>query len=130
MRRFEFNKLVRDKVFESMLDDGQKPEYRVLSSDLEYLEALKAKLLEEVGEFDISNAEASEIADIREALDALVDAAGIDWVEVDAERQKKLDKAGGFAGRIFVTVLALEDTDPWTVYYSDNPDRFPEIIEG
>lgn len=44
------NKLVRDKIPEIINAAGKKANYRVLENDQEFLEALKAKLVEEANE--------------------------------------------------------------------------------
>jgi predicted house-cleaning noncanonical NTP pyrophosphatase (MazG superfamily) len=125
MRQFELNKLVRDEVFQKMLDLGQKPDYRVLEGQ-ELLAALKAKLIEETEEFDPSQPDISELADVQEALDNLVTAAGFSSAELAESQQQKFVKAGGYAGRFFVSSLVLADNDEWVSYYADRPDRFPE----
>ena len=46
MRRFKFEKLVRDKIVDQIISTGDKPNWKVLS-DSEYIQKLKDKIVEE-----------------------------------------------------------------------------------
>ena len=128
MRSFLLNKLVRDKVFVSMQELGQKITHRQLD-DKDFAHELKRKLLEEASEFDLKNPEkaAEELADILEVVEALGKEIGKDFGalrEIQAARQKE---RGAFAQRIFIERLDLEDNDPWVTYYAKEPERFREV---
>lgn len=76
MRTFKLNKLVRDGPFENMQTLGQIVSYKILKK-AELIEALQAKLLEELSEFDPNSVEPlTELADLQEVIDTLTYALG------------------------------------------------------
>jgi predicted house-cleaning noncanonical NTP pyrophosphatase (MazG superfamily) len=128
MRTFRYAKLIRDKILDHMLEQGEKPEYRVLS-DAEYMLELRNKLQEESAEMDFSDKKelAKELADLQEVLLCLAEAAGITQKEIEAARQKKLQKLGSFEGKVFVDTVAIPAGNQWIAYLEAQPERFPEI---
>lgn len=127
MRRFVLNKLVRDRVFESMLELGQKPHYKTLD-DKEFLTALKIKLFEEIDEFDPKKPNAiKELGDLLEVIEQIGKELGSDFKKIRQTQLSIRRTRGGFAKRIFVGELEVEDSDPWAAYYAAEPERFPEI---
>ncbi|MGR4895405.1 hypothetical protein ACIPR8_09035 [Stenotrophomonas sp. LARHCG68] len=94
----EFNKLVRDKIPEKIEAHGESAEVAKLEGEA-LLAALKNKLVEEAFEvMDAKSTEAmsEEIADVIEVLHALEDALGLARSEVEALRDAKKKKRGGF----------------------------------
>ena len=128
MRTFGFNKLVRDKIVQQQQQDGGKPDYKVLEGK-EYLEALKAKILEEAAEMNTEEASGlvKELADLQEVIDCLVEAIGSTKDEVTKAQTEKNTKAGSFKKRLLVRTVAVPDDNEWIEYYMNNPDRYPEI---
>lgn len=126
---FKLDKIVRDKVLQSMLELGQKPEYRELNGD-ELLKEQVRKVQEEAGELDVNDASLSgELAQLQSALNALRGTLGIDpetFAHMVAEVES--DK-GGFEKAYYVGKLTLKADDPWAQYYRSNADRFPEVKE-
>ena len=47
MRTFRYDKLIRDKIVDSMIANGESPDYHVCSNE-EFVSALQLKLAEEV----------------------------------------------------------------------------------
>lgn len=97
-------KLVRDRIPEIIIADGNTPVTRTLS-DEEYKSALHKKLLEEGAEVaEASSKEESieEIADVFEVLDAIMSSSGITKEEVAAAQTKKRDTRGGYTEKIFL----------------------------
>jgi predicted house-cleaning noncanonical NTP pyrophosphatase (MazG superfamily) len=126
---FEFNKLVRDKLREEYKRTGQKATYRKLSA-AEYKKQLINKIAEELVEIDI-NSEGSEIigelGDIKQVVMDFMKACDIGDDQVEAARQAKFDKKGGFEGRTYVMSLELNSEDKkWIEYYRKRPDVFKE----
>ncbi len=70
-----------------------------VADDAEYLARLKAKLAEEVAEFD-KDENMEELADVLEVVDALIAVKGFDRGELQRVKEEKKDKKGGFADRI------------------------------
>ena len=95
-----YNKLVRDKIPEIIRANGGQPKTRILD-DKEHLEALVAKLKEEMEEFT-AEFEAEELADIQEVVHALRDAIGKTHKELEVIRLKKAAKNGAFKDKIFL----------------------------
>ena len=100
----QFNKLVRDNIPERIKGHGETPVTRVLSHD-EYVEALKAKLLEELQEFlegDTEDGIIEELADVYEVLEAMQNALGFKDADVKAAKDAKAKTHGKFQKRIFL----------------------------
>lgn len=95
-----YNKLVRDKIPGIITADGETCKTRILS-DEEYMEALDAKLNEEVAEYQ-KDKSLEEMADILEVLHAICVARGYLLDELEAARANKTDKKGGFCKKIYL----------------------------
>ncbi len=95
-----YNKLVRDKIPEIMINGGSKPVIHVLN-DEEYLTELHKKLLEEVNEYLLDN-NIEELADIMEVFYAILRAKHIDVEELEKVRLSKANKRGVFDEKIFL----------------------------
>lgn len=91
-------KLVRDRIPEVMRADGIEPATRTLTG-VEFFHALRAKLDEEIAEYDASlgyDAILDELADISEVVRALGDVCGISAESVEQARIEKKAARGGF----------------------------------
>lgn len=99
----EYHKLVRDGIPEIIAADGMTPVTRILS-DSEYELALIEKLAEEqreVAKADTTEGLLEELADLQEALNALV--RHISSPErLEEIRAQKAAQRGGFEARIFL----------------------------
>lgn len=101
-----FNKLVRDKIPEIIEQDGKTCKTRILTDD-EYLQALNAKLQEEVNEY-LECGSVEELADIEEVLRAILARRGIEYKSLEAVRKVKAYHRGAFKKKIFLE--SVEDT--------------------
>ena len=100
----QYPKLVRDKIPEFIIADGQKPHMRVLEIE-EYIQYLKAKATEEADEIAHTQTDEQlieEIADLREVLDALQTAKGFSPGQVKEVQDKKRLERGGFSQRLLM----------------------------
>jgi predicted house-cleaning noncanonical NTP pyrophosphatase (MazG superfamily) len=95
-----YDKLVRDNVPDIMRAKGSAPVTHV-ADDAEYGQRLKAKLVEEAGEYFRDESE-NEIADVLEVVDAICAFRGISLEHVHEVQRKKREERGGFAGRIIL----------------------------
>lgn len=95
-----FNKLVRDKIPEIILNSGEQCTTRILDNE-EYLHELNTKLSEEVNEY-LESSELEEIADIFEVLYAILDAKKVSKEDLEDIRIAKVEKRGAFKERIFL----------------------------
>ena len=96
-----YNKLVRDKIPEIIMqNDGKECKTKILG-DTEYLEALNTKLQEELKEYLESGA-VEELADLEEVLRAILDAKKVSLADFEDIRQSKVNKRGAFKNKIFL----------------------------
>lgn len=95
-----YNKLVRDKIPEIIRAKGAEAKTRILSEE-EHLEALIAKLHEELEEFKAEHS-VEELADIKEVLIAIREAMGVHAGELEDVRRQKANSNGRFKKRIFL----------------------------
>lgn len=96
----KYNKLVRDKIPEIIIQKGRVP-ITSYASDKEYEVLLKKKLQEEVNEF-LEKGSSDELVDILEVVYALSNHDGISDVELERLRKKKREERGGFEKRIIL----------------------------
>ena len=95
-----YNKLVRDKIPEIMINNGALPVTRTLNDD-EYLLELNKKLKEEVNEY-LESGNIEELADIEEVLLAILAFKNVSKETFEEIRIQKVLKRGAFNNRIFL----------------------------
>ncbi|WP_293321175.1 nucleoside triphosphate pyrophosphohydrolase [Phenylobacterium sp.] len=124
--RFRVEKLIRDGLPQMMQDQGLSVFCHRLD-DRAFLEALKAKLVEEAQEVAAAEPDdlVEELADVSEVMMALIAAAGLTQEAVEAARLAKLAQRGGFDGRIYNLAVEGEDGTPGVAYYLARPDQYP-----
>ena len=133
-RTFRLGKLIRGKLLGKMHAEDQKVNYEILDDDKRYLEALEDKAKEESGELrltvDVDHA-IEELADLQQVIDDAAVALGRTPEDVREAQAKKLEKAGDFAGRIFVHTVYVDPAKSPELYdyYSQNPERFPTQLD-
>jgi predicted house-cleaning noncanonical NTP pyrophosphatase (MazG superfamily) len=108
----EYNKLVRDRIPEIIAAAGNSCTTRTLSK-VEYMQALDAKLYEEMDEYQLSH-EVAELVDLLEVIYAAAAARGFAAEELDALREEKAAKRGRFEKRILLE----------SVYEKPQPQRY------
>lgn len=94
------NKLVRDRIPQIIEASGGKCVTAVLSDDV-YIQALDAKLNEELAEYQQSKS-LEELADLLEVMGAVVKARGYTWDDLTRVRNEKRAHRGAFDQRIFL----------------------------
>lgn len=94
------SKLVRDKIPEIIIKNGQQPLTHI-ADPKEYYAALTAKLSEEVSEF-VAAQNKEELADVLEVLLAICQYHSFSWKEIEAVRLQKYKERGGFTQRIIL----------------------------
>lgn len=98
------NKLVRDRIPEIILKEGKEADFTVLN-DEQYRIELKAKLIEEATEVSICKDREeilSELADVREVMDALMQVYEISAMEVSTIQALKAIKRGKFEKKYYL----------------------------
>jgi predicted house-cleaning noncanonical NTP pyrophosphatase (MazG superfamily) len=96
----KYNKLVRDKIPETIEKDGRKAVYHILSED-EFVAELDKKLNEEVKEYQ-KDKSLDEMADIMEVLYAIIKARGYSIEELEEKRREKSEERGGFDKKVYL----------------------------
>ena len=107
MSTIKYNKLVRDRIPEIIEASGKRCVCATLS-DEEYLAQLDEKLNEELAEYQESKS-MEELADLLEVIRAVAIARGSSIDEVEAIRQDKAVKRGGFEKKILLTEVTTDD---------------------
>ena len=88
-------KLVRDRIPEIIKNSGKTPEIKRVSGQ-ELKDALKDKLMEEAAELKQTGDVASELIDVLEVVDAIIETYGIDRDTLKAMKDRKIAERGGF----------------------------------
>ena len=104
-----YDKLVRDRIPEIIEADGKQCVTRVLDQG-EFDLRLGEKLQEEMAEYQ-QTGEVTELADLVEVIQALVESHGMTWAEFETLRTRKRIERGGFARRL---LLCEVQSDPET----------------
>lgn len=105
--RYTYNKLVRDKIPESIDNEqGRKCKYKILN-DTEYLKELNRKVLEEANEFIEENS-IEELGDLMEVIEAIMNLKGYNMEDVKKIMKDKTEKKGAFNNKIFLEYVDEE----------------------
>ena len=99
--RQTYNKLVRDRIPEIIRATGRDCGLETMSQE-EYRQALLEKLFEEAQEASQADPDAlaTELADLYEVIDALIQAFELDHETVIRTQQARHEQRGGFSKRI------------------------------
>ena len=106
----EYNKLIRDRVVESIEKDGRIAVTRKLDTQ-EYTDELRKKLLEEVDELLDARGDSiiEEMADVYEVLEHLLSVYQISEEDLLIEKAKKAQIKGKFKKRLFL--MSVKDKE-------------------
>lgn len=128
MRTFSFSKLVRDKIVDAIIANGNSPKWRTLS-DEEYIKELKKKLVEEALELiEADNKETiKEVADVQEIIDNLLEVLKISRRNLILVQHSKNEKNGSFKNRQYIDVVEVKDDASEIEYYLKYPEKYPEV---
>lgn len=131
IRRFVLNKLVRNNMVEKYKTEGVTANVETLTDNEQYLEAISAKLIEELEEVFAAQDKKElieEIADLEEALHTFKHLLGITNKEVDAARVKKATDKGTFSERLFIHYIDVPAKAKRVIEYCEaQPDKYPEV---
>ena len=95
-----YNKLVRDKIPEIILNSSRKPITSVLD-EKNYKKELDRKLQEELQEY-LKDDNVEELADLVEVIYAILDFENVTIQEFENIRTEKVNQRGAFKDRIFL----------------------------
>ncbi len=106
-----YYKLVRDRIPEIIGEQNLACTFKVMTEE-EYLEALDAKLDEELAEYRKSG-DVEELADLLEVIYAIAEAKGMGAVLLDDKRRAKAAERGKFKKRLMLMTVeeAQEDAE-------------------
>ena len=104
-----YNKLVRDNIPAIIIAEGRKPVVRVLNN-VEYLDALNKKLLEEINGY-ISDNCFDELCDILEVAYAIAKAKGYSDDDIESHRNNKSAKNGAFEKKFYLERIITEESE-------------------
>jgi predicted house-cleaning noncanonical NTP pyrophosphatase (MazG superfamily) len=109
-----YNKLIRDKIPQIIEQSGST--YAIATySDADYLEALKQKLVEEAQEASLASSQdelVTELADLFEVIDALLETTGIERETVIQKQRLRREERGSFRDKIELLWIEKEDENP------------------
>lgn len=132
MEYFQFNKLVRDKIIENMIESGQELVGEKVLNKEEFIAELKIKLGEEVDEFLKENDPEKmkeELADVFEVMEYIMEELGMSKTDLEEYKKRKLQKYGGFEKRLYLESLGVEEDNEWYEYYINKTDAYPVLKE-
>lgn len=95
-----YNKLVRDKIPNIILNNNETPITKILD-DVEFLKELNIKLQEEMKEY-LDSGDIEELADLEEVLRAIIDIKKVSYDEFEKIRKAKVEKRGAFKDKIYL----------------------------
>jgi len=106
-KTIRYHKLIRDKIPEIIESTGGRCRVEILD-DAAYLTKLEEKLGEELAEY-LQSKDLEELADLWEVVAALVKAKGYTWQELEAIREEKRQKRGGFEEKLLLLEVTREE---------------------
>ena len=129
MPKFQLNKLVRDNLVQKSEDLGITVDYFKLQWQEEIL-ALLNKIKEESWELGNETEPQKilwELVDVQQAINDLIKKMGIPVEEfIQKVEAKKIDK-WWFEQWLYVKTMEMDDSNPRSDYYKQDPQRFPEV---
>lgn len=101
------NKLVRDKVIETIREQGNTTIFHFADKE-EYFEYLKKKLIEEVNEY-LNDLNIEEFADVVEVMRTIAEIKNIDYSNLEQIIKEKNAKAGKFTQQIILEKIIIKN---------------------
>ncbi len=129
MKRFKTDILIRNNRLALMQQDGLHVDYEILS-DVDYILELKRKIVEEANE--VLSAQTpdelkSELVDVLEVVDHLMEINRFDPAELTRLKAQKQQKIGKFDQKIKTHFVEMPDNHNDVDYYLSKPEKYPEI---
>ncbi len=129
MRRFKTDILIRNNRLALMQQDGLHVDYEILS-DTDYILELKRKMVEEANEVlsaHTADELKSELVDVLEVVDHLMEINRFDRAELNQLKVQKQQKIGKFDNKIKTHFVEMPDNHKDIAYYTSKPEKYPEI---
>lgn len=125
MKRYEFNKLIRNKLPELMRNEGVVLFTKELSNE-EYIDFLKEKIIEEAKEVREASSKDKlviELADVIEVIHAIAKSNDISLEEIEQERQKKREVNGYFDADSYIKYIEVSEDNHKVIKYLEDKER-------
>lgn len=131
-KRFELNKLVRDKIVDMYEKEGVTCTSIVLEDDGDFLEALTQKLIEELQEvFSSEDQEGliAELADFEDVLQEFKTFLKISQKEIDDAKTKKIAEKGHFKKRLYIEHIDVPLSNKERIAYQEKREEMMSNFE-
>lgn len=130
-RKFKTDILVRNNRIQQMQDQGIVVNYQILD-DERYICELKRKIVEEANEVAVADTIeelSSEIGDVLEVIDHLIDVYKLDIDNIQKLKTDKQNRIGKFDKRYKTNFVEIDEDNEAINYYLKKKDKYPEIVE-
>lgn len=130
-RKFKTDILVRNNRIQQMQDQGIVVNYQILD-DERYICELKRKIVEEANEVAVADTIeelSSEIGDVLEVIDHLIDVCKLDIDNIQKLKADKQKRIGKFDKRYKTSFVEIDEDNEAINYYLKKKDKYPEIVE-
>lgn len=130
-RKFKTDILVRNNRIQQMQDQGIVVNYQILN-DKQYICELKRKIVEEANEVAVADTIeelSSEIGDVLEVIDHLIDVYKLDIDNIQKLKADKQKRIGKFDKRYKTNFVEINEDNEAINYYLKKKDKYPEIVE-
>lgn len=132
-RTFQFRKLVRDGVLDSMREKGQRVNFENVTGE-RHLETIEDKFREEADELSLTEGPEKalgELADLQQLIDDSLTLLDQTPEALRLVQTEKHAKVGGFLGGAFVRTVEVdpEIDSEWYTYFMEHPDRYPTQMD-
>lgn len=130
-RKFKTDILVRNNRIQQMQDQGVVVNYQILD-DKQYICELKRKIVEEANEVAVADTIeelSSEIGDVLEVIDHLIDVYKLDIDNIQKLKVDKQKRIGKFDKRYKTNFVEIDENNEAINYYLKKKDKYPEIVE-
>ena len=130
MKKFAFKKIIRDKLYQDLLNDKKIVVDKKELTKEDFLIQLKEKLIEEALEVKEANKIEElkeEIADVIEVINSILKITKIEYNEVEKYRKQKFKERGGFEKPFYINSISMEEDHPDINYLLENKEKYPEI---
>lgn len=130
-RKFKTDILVRNNRIQQMQDQGIVVNYQILD-DKQYVCELKRKIVEEANEVAVADTIeelSSEIGDVLEVIDHLIDVYKLDIDNIQKLKTDKQNRIGKFDKRYKTNFVEIDEDNEAINYYLKKKDKYPEIVE-
>ena len=131
MKRYEFNKLVRNKLPARMNQEGVVITGKALGKE-EYSLQLKHKLLEEASEVMEANSISNirrELADVLEVIHAIAQNYDISLEDIENERLEKREVNGHFVPEHYIHYIEVALDNKKVIDYLEDDNRHYKYAE-